>query len=1080
MPDNENEKLYQGAAIDPPKAVASSEYAYAELDVTTNFSFLRGASHPDELVFTSALLGQKAMAVTDVNSVAGVIRAYAAARDIENFHLIVGARLAFTDAPDVLVWASDREAYGRLCRLLTIGRRRAPKGQCHLSLDDFLDHHEGLLAALAPLEPCKDLKPLLRRLRNKLGNTFSLAASCNFAEDNEQRLARFASLSNSTFVPLVATNYVHYHHPGLRPLQDVLTCVRHRCTLHDAGHRLFPNAERYMKSPAQMQELFARYPQAIKRGLEIAEKCTFKLDELKYEYPDEVVPPGKTMDDHLRELTYAGAAKRYPAGLSAKVKKSLEEELVFIQKQGYASYFLTVHDLVRFAESKNILCQGRGSAANSAVCFCLGVTAIDPDHFELVFARFAGPERDEPPDIDIDFEHERREEVIQYVYEKYGRHRAAMTAVVIAYRGRSAVRDVGKTLGIGLDVLEGLAGKLDWWHRGTLSDSQLREAGVDPSEPTIRLLIDLTSQLLGFPRHLSQHVGGLVISQTPLSECVPIENCAMQDRTVIQWDKDDLDTIGMFKVDCLALGMLTALRKGLTLINAWRDSRLSPYQLRTIPHKDAAVFGMISDADTVGVFQVESRAQMSMLPRLRPERFFDLVIEVAIVRPGPIQGDMVHPYLIRREKWRKDRSYEGDYPKDELRDVLRETLGIPLFQEQAMRIAMVAAKFTSAEADGLRRAMATFKRTGGVGRYHDKFVNGMMTNGYDEPFAESCFKQIQGFGSYGFPESHAASFAILVYASAWIKRYHPAAFCAALLNSQPMGFYKPAQLVQDAIQHGVEVRPIDVNESEWDSTLEQPSVHGCAGASKKTWGFGGPALRIGFRQVKGISETHAKQIAEARLRHGRFACMRTFHLQTRLPAKPVRQLAEADAFGSMGLSRRQAVWHALELGDNEIPLVESISAFKPQPSDFLPFMPLGQEVLTDYATHGLSLKAHPVSLIRQELIRRHIVTAKELQDEIRSPAGRWVKVAGLVLIRQRPGTASGVVFISMEDETGTANLILWSDIYERYRPAARHAQLLLAEGYVQREGQVVHVLAKRLSDLSELLAGYSQRSRDFH
>jgi error-prone DNA polymerase len=1080
MPEDPNEKLYRGAAIErPTKLAPGGGYDYAELDVTTNFSFLRGASHPDEMVYAAALLGHRATAVTDVNTLAGVVRAHAAAREVEGFKLIVGARLVFADGtPDLLVWAPDREAYGRLCRILTTGRRRARKGECHLALDDFLEHHAGLLAALAPAEPDPGLAPTLRRLRDVLGDRLSLAASCYYAEDNETRLARFAALGRAGGVPLVATNHVHYHDPGRRPLQDVLTCVRHGCTIHDAGYRLFPNAERHMKSGEQMHALFRDHPRAIERGLDIAGRCTFSLGELKYQYPDEVVPQGKSMDEHLRELAYAGAADRYPNGVSDHVRGLLEKELTFIREQRYAAYFLTVHDLVRFARSGGILCQGRGSAANSAVCYCLGVTSVDPEHFQLVFERFIGPQRAEPPDIDIDFEHERREEVIQYVYDKYGRDRAAMTAVVISYRGRSAVRDVGKALGIGPDVLDQLAGKLDWWHRGTLDDSQLREAGADPADPTIRRLISLTAELLGFPRHLSQHVGGLVISRGPLCESVPIENCAMEGRTVVEWDKDDIDVVGMFKVDCLGLGMLTALSKGLLLANGERESRGEPpLELHTIPHEATPVYDMICDADTVGVFQIESRAQMSMLPRLKPREFYDLVIEVAIVRPGPIQGDMVHPYLQRRNS-----NEPIDYPNDALREVLAKTLGVPLFQEQAMRVVMIAASFSAAEADRLRRAMAAWKRNGHIDMLKARIILGMRANGYPPDFAEQLFRQIQGFGSYGFPESHAASFAKLVYASAWLKRYHPAAFCAALLNSQPMGFYQPAQLVRDAKEHGVEVRTVDVNHSEWDCTLEggrhESDIPGKAG-----WGLNGPALRLGFRQVKGMTEAQAKRIVDARAVQGWFTSVAELHQVTRLPAAVLRRLAEADAFGSMGLTRRQTVWHVLELKDERLPIFEERNATHEDAAPCLPFlppMPLGQEVMTDYATQGLSLKAHPVSFVRQQLDRRNVITTAELADPGRSPHGRWVKVAGLVLVRQRPGTASGVVFETIEDETGVANLILWSDVYDRYRPAARHAGLLQADGYVQREGQVVHVLAKRLFDLSHLLAGFRMESRDFH
>ena len=745
--------------------------AYAELDVTTNFSFLCGASHPDELVYTAALLGYRAMGVTDVNTLAGVVRAHEAARKIRGFKLVVGARLMFADgSPDLLVWPGDRDAYARLSQLLTLGRRRAPKGECHLTLADFLDHGDGIFAAIAPTWPWEE-QAICHRLREALGDRLSLAINLCHGDDDQSRLARAAALGRQMGIPLVATNHVHYHEPERRALQDVLTCVRHGCTIHGAGYRLFPNAEQYLKSPEQMATLFSHHPRAIERGVEIARRCRFTLDELRYDYPTEVVPPGRSPSDYLRELTYGGAANRYPQGIPSAVQTSIEKELNFICHSKYESYFLTVHDLVHYAKSKGILCQGRGSAANSAVCYCLGVTAVDPAKFQLVFERFASDERSEPPDIDIDFEHERREEVIQYVYEKYGRDRSAMTASLITYRGRSAVRDVGKALGFSPDTVEELSGKLDWWHRGTLTPSQLREAGVDPRDPAIHQLVTLTTELLGFPRHLSQHVGGMVISQQPLCDIVPIENAAMEDRTIIEWDKDDLDVLGIFKVDILALGMLTCISKGLAMINTYSTG--PTVEMHTVPQEDSGVYDMISDADTIGVFQIESRAQMSMLPRLRPKEFYDLVIEVAIVRPGPIQGDMVHPYLQRREALRADPNYQIDFPKEELRDVLEKTLGVPLFQEQAMRLAMVAAGFSGGEADALRRAMAAWKRSGGIEKFHDKFVNGMTSRGYEIAFAERCFKQICGFGEYGFPESHAASFAKLVYVSAWMSAITP-------------------------------------------------------------------------------------------------------------------------------------------------------------------------------------------------------------------------------------------------------------------------------------------------------------------
>jgi error-prone DNA polymerase len=1112
MPESENQKLYTGSAIEPPTEVAACSLPYAELDVTTNFSFLHGASHPDELVFTAALLGYRAMGVTDINTLAGVVRAFEAARKVKGFKLIVGARLVFTDgSPELLVWPTDRDAYARLSRLLTLGRRRAPKGECHLTLEDFLDHQTGMLAAIVFSPLAAEAASPVGRLRDFLGDRLSLAIHLCHTDDDQTHLQDAIDLSKQTGIPLLATNHVHYHDPGRRVLQDVLTCVRHGCAITEAGFKLFPNAERYLKSPEQMHRLFCAYPAAIKRGLEIAQRCRFTLDELRYDYPTEVVPIGRLPSDYLRELTAAGAIERYPQGVPESVQKLLDKELKFICHSKYESYFLTVHDLVRYARSRGILCQGRGSAANSAVCYCLGVTAVDPAKFQLVFERFASDARSEPPDIDIDFEHERREEVIQYVYEKYGRDRAAMTASLITYRGRSAVRDVGKALGFSIDTLDELAGKLDWWHRGTLSPSQLKESGINARDPMIQQLISLTSQLLGFPRHLSQHVGGMVISQRSLCDIVPIENAAMQDRTVIEWDKDDLDVLGIFKVDILALGMLTCISKSLVLINSYVPG--PGMEMHTVPHEDAGVYEMTCDADTVGVFQIESRAQMSMLPRLRPREFYDLVIEVAIVRPGPIQGEMVHPYLLRRELRRADPNYQIEFPKEELREVLEKTLGVPLFQEQAMRLAMVAAGFSGSEADQLRRAMAAWKRGSGIEKFHDKFVNGMIGRGYEIDFAERCFKQICGFGEYGFPESHAASFAKLVYVSAWIKRYHPAAFAAALLNSQPMGFYAPAQIIRDAKEHGVEVLPIDVNSSEWDCTLElkrtsnverrtsnverrtsnvevkspHPTVpelkadweRGPESTNdKSTWGLSGPALRLGFRQIKGMRQEDADRIVAARKQHGLFVSMSQIQHRAQLSVAALSRLAKADAFSSLELNRRHGTWEAMALSDLPAPLFDDLVT--PPVATPLPAMPANEEVIADYSTTGLSLKKHPVWFAREALSRWRVSTAAEIQDAARFPDGKIVRVAGLVLVRQRPGTASGVVFITLEDETGVSNLIVWSSIYERYRRATRHATLLQVNGVIQRQGPVIHVLAQRMIDRTPLLAGLSQASRDFH
>jgi len=1084
---------------------------YAELDVTSNFSFLRGASHPDELVNRAAELGYVAVGMTDVNSLAGIVRAHQAAKQA-GIKLCVGARLRLTDAPEVLVWAENRAGYANLCRMLTEGKRRAEKGSCILRLDDLLTASDGLLAALTarsidahmPATEGEELQAAARAIKDAMGDRLSLAVSRLHDGLDRPIFHRVQSVSRACGVPILATNQAHYHDAGRRRLQDVLTCVRHGCTIQEAGFRLFSNGERFLKPPREMRRLFDDLPAAMQRTIEIAQRCAFSLDELRYEYPDEIVPAGKTPPQYLADLTWIGARGRYPAGVPPKVRGQIEHELALIEELNVAAYFLTVYDLVRFARSRGILCQGRGSAANSAVCYCIGVTSVDPDRVDMLFERFISAARNEPPDIDIDFEHERREEVIQYVYEKYGRERAAMTAEVITYRARSAVRDVGKAMGLALDTVDQMAKRQDWWDRGVLNADKIREMGLDPDDRTVRMTLHLAGELLGFPRHLSQHVGGMVMSRRPLCQSVPIENAAMNDRTVIEWDKDDLDAVGMFKVDVLGLGMLTALAKGMKMVNETRSSE-PPIELHAIPPEDPAVYAMACDADTVGVFQIESRAQMSMLPRLRPRCFYDFVIEVAIVRPGPIQGNMVHPYLRRREGTEK-----VSFPKPELEAVLGKTLGVPLFQEQAMKLVMVAAGFSAAEADRLRRAMAAWRYTGHIEQFHRDVVEGMIRNGYDESFARQCFEQIKGFGEYGFPESHAASFALLVYASAWLKRYHPAAFCAAILNSQPMGFYAPAQLVRDAREHGVEVRSVDVNYSECDCTLEgachwpqrispspctqgegwgggrtsigprnphpdpPPEYQGRGRRDKRTWGCGGPALRLGFRMVKGLHAAHAKRIVECRQRCGPFRSIDHFHETAGLPISAVTILAEADAFASLSKSRRPALWDALALPDDRPPLP---TARQDDSQAELPPMTAGEEILADYGAVGLSLKGHPVGIVRAELARRKIVPAAEVWNR---PPGRWVSVAGVVLIRQRPGTASGIVFVTLEDETGVVNLIIRPHVYERYRAAARHAALLQADGYIERQGRVQHVMTVRLQDLSGVLSGFVHPSRDFH
>ncbi|MCC6661132.1 MAG: error-prone DNA polymerase [Phycisphaerales bacterium] len=1119
-----HERHKEAPAAFPP----SHAPPYAELHVTTNFSFLRGASHPDEIVDRAAALGYEAVAITDVNTLAGIVRAHVAAKEA-GIRLVVGCRVELRSAGSLLLFPTDRASYARLSRLLTLGKRRAAKGKCHLTAEDVIEHQAGMLGVIVPGDDPADASHL-SRLRGAFDDDrLSIAAACLYGPDDAVRLLRLHALSVQAGIPLVATNDVHYHEPGRRALQDVVTCIRHGTTLDRAGYRLFAGGERYLKGPAEMSRLFSGFawgPGAVARSVQIARRAAFSLDELRYEYPEEVVPEGHTPMSWLRELTRRGARERYaekaeaapgcrrepgheepdghgtpvrcpgaplsaapqspparplPPGLLAR----LDEEFTLIESLGYAKYFLTVHDIVQFARAQGILCQGRGAAANSAVCYCLGITSVDPSRIDLLFERFVSKERNEPPDIDIDFEHERREEVIQYIYTRFGRRRAALTAEVISYRGRSAVRDVGKALGLSLDLVDRMAKQLDWWDDGVITPARARELGIDAADPTIGLLLTLTGQLLGFPRHLSQHVGGFVITQEPLDELVPVENAAMEDRTVIEWDKDDIDAMGMLKIDVLGLGMLTAIRRVFDLV---LPRRLA---LHTIPPEDPAVYEMIQAADTVGVFQIESRAQMAMLPRLRPACYYDLVIEVAIVRPGPIQGDMVHPYLRRRQGLEP-----AEYPSEEVRRVLGRTLGVPLFQEQAMRLAIVAAGFTAGEADQLRRAMAAWKRKGDrLLKFEDRFIRGMLDKGYAEEFARRCFEQLKGFSEYGFPESHAASFALLVYVSAWLKRHHPAAFAAALVNSQPMGFYAPAQIVRDAQEHGVTVREVDVNASGWDCSLE-----GNMAEDQST-----RALRLGMRLVKGLSRPHADAIAAAVKGHGPFRTVDGLWRASGVPATALRRLARADGFRSMGLDRRQALWQVRDLRDAEMPLYETggcgetpghgrstdaesgrtagTSSLGDPALPRLPPLSQSRHVVQDYATTGLSLRAHPASFLRRDLTRRRIEPCRALKDEGAWPTGTPIAVAGVVLCRQRPGTASGVVFITLEDETGIANLIVRPHIYQRFRRDARHGVMVAAWGRVERQGQVVHVLVTRVQDLARTGAAPADlpvSSRDFH
>ncbi len=1036
----------------PPKAPPCGGPRYAELHCKTNFSFLEGASHPDEVALRAAELGFAALAVTDRNTLAGIVRAHAAAGSV-GLKLVVGAEIELRDALPVVLWTTDRASYGRLARLITRGHRQAPKGEFHLTFDELVEHAEGLLCGVLPRGASSaqdDLPGELNRLREVFGDRGYLVGELTKGPDDEDRLDQLLALSKRSRLPLVAAGDVHYHARARLGLQDTLTAIRLRTTVAEAGEHLFPNAERYMKSPLEMAERFARAPAAIGRTWEIAERSTFSLDELRYEYPEELAPRGQSPLEYLTRLTWAGARKRYPAGIPDKVRSLVEHELQLIADLHYEAYFLTVFDLVRFARRRGILCQGRGSAANSAVCYCLGVTAVDPDRLDVLFERFVSRERNEAPDIDIDFEHERREEVLQYLYDKYGRERAGMTAEVITYRPRSAVRDVGKALGLSLDRVDALAKSLEGHHLDQHLPERCRDVGIDPDSFLGGRLVNLVGELVGFPRHLGQHVGGMVMTRGPLCELVPIENAAMEDRTVIEWNKDDLDELGILKVDCLALGMLSAIRKCFALVEQHDGRRLS---LAAIPEGDEAVYDMIGRADTMGVFQIESRAQMSMLPRLRPRNFYDLVIEVAIVRPGPIQGNMVHPYLRRRLG-----EEDVTYPNDEIRDVLKRTLGVPLFQEQAMRLAVVAAGFTPGEADQLRRAMGAWRRPGIIEQFHQKLIDGMQSKGLSLEFAENVFRQISGFGEYGFPESHAASFALLVYVSSWLKHYYPAAFCAALINSQPMGFYAPAQLVRGAREHGVEVRPVDVNASDWDCTLEQGAV------------------RLGMRLVGGLSEASARVIEAARGEQP-FTGWDDFMRRTRLSRAVASRLAEADAFSSLELDRRSALWQALaeEKKPRPLPLFGELAA-DDEPLVPLPRLATSEEVTADYRTAGLSLRAHPMQFVREALDARGILPAEQLATH---PADRHVCTAGIVLVRQRPGTAKGITFVTLEDETGVSNLIVRQDVWQKYYRVARTAAAFVAHGRLQRQGQVIHVLVTKLEDLSELLRGLTSQSRDF-
>jgi error-prone DNA polymerase len=1073
--------------------------AYAELAVTTNFSFLRGASHPQEFAAAAALYGLKAIGIADRNTLAGVVRLYTALKEISapKPKQLVGCRLVFVDGtPDILAYPSNRAAYGRLCQLLSAGKLRAPKGECLLTLDDLLKFQEGMLLVVMPPHPgrtkveietpvlswnlkdekglpkksdvtfapalragANDLQVLLRTLSDAAPSRVWLGAYMPYRGDDERRLLQWHAIARGAGVPLIATNDVLYHVPERRELQDVVTCIREHVTLNEAGRLLEINAERHLKPPLQMAWLFKSVPEAIAETSRFADRIDFSLDELKYNYPDEPVPKDKTPQQHLIDLTWKGAEEHYPGGIPDKVRETLEKELKLIEKLEIAPYFLTVHDIVRFAQSQKILCQGRGSAANSSVCYALGITAVDPMQIDLLFERFVSEERKEPPDIDVDFEHERREEVIQDIYTRYGRDHAALTATVICYRPRSAIREVGKVFGLTEDVTADLASGV-WGSWGSrLKESEIAQGKFSPFNLLIARALKATNTLIGFPRHLSQHVGGFVLTKDKLNELVPIGPATMEERYFIEWDKDDIDALRMMKVDVLGLGMLTCIRKAFELTNTFEAK---PYDLASVPREDEGVYDMLCAADAIGVFQVESRAQMNMLPRLRPRKFYDLVIEVAIVRPGPIQGDMVHPYLRRRSGVEKV-SYPSPSPEhgpaDELFQVLNKTKGVPLFQEQAMKLAIVAAKFTPEEANGLRRAMATFRNVGTIDQFGQKMIDGMVRRGYERDFAERCFHQIEGFGSYGFPESHAASFAHLVYISAYIKKYHPAAFACALLNSQPMGFYAPAEIVRDAREHDVEVRHVDVNFSAWDNTLERTDD-------------GRLALRLGFRQIDGFRQDWAENMCASR--GNGYRSVDALARRAKLPKRALIILAEADSFQSLSLDRREILWAVRRIADTETLPLFAAQFVEEQPEEeieTLPLMPESEHVLADYQMLRLSLRRHLMYFLRDLFRDEGVSSCREIAD---SADGVSASCAGIVLTRQMPGEA-GVVFITLSDETHIANVVVWPRLVEEFRREIMGGRLLVVEGKMQKSPEgVVHLVAERIFDRTDELDRLSE------
>ncbi|MFF2321935.1 error-prone DNA polymerase [Agrobacterium sp. NPDC058088] len=1039
---------------------------YAELQVTTHFSFLRGASSCDELFEQAKSLGIEALGIVDRNSLAGIPRAYEAANN-HGIRLVIGCRLDLDDDLSVLAYPMDRPAYGRLCRLLSVGKKRGGKGKCRLAWDDLVAYGEGLIVVLLA-DLADDLCALrLRRLKAAFADRAYMALSLRRRPNDQMRLFELSEMAQVAGVPTVVTNDVLFHVPERRMLQDVVTCIRHNCTIDEAGFRRERHADRYMKPPEEMHRLFARYPEALSRSLEIAKRCKFSLKELVYQYPEERSLPGLTAQQALEKMVWEAVSKRYPHGAPEKVEKALHHELGLIGRLEYAPYFLTVNAIVQFARGEDILCQGRGSAANSVVCYVLGITAIDPLKVDLLFERFVSEERREPPDIDVDFEHQRREEVIQWVYDTYGRDKAALCSVVTRYRGRGALRDVGKVLGLPEDLTKLLSSQVWRWSEG-VGENQVKELNLNMEDRRLKLAFELANQLVGTPRHHSQHPGGFVLTHDRLDELVPIEPAAMDDRQIIEWDKDDIDIVKFMKMDCLALGMLSCMKRGFNMLEERYGKK---YDLTSMPDDDPSTFKMIQKADTLGTFQIESRAQMSMLPRLKPKKFYDLVIQVAIVRPGPIQGDMVHPYLRRRDGKEKE-----DYPKPELKNVLGKTLGVPLFQEQAMRVAIECAGFSPGKADQLRRAMATFKNVGTISKFRQDLIDGMVKREYDKEFAERIFKQLEGFGSYGFPESHAASFALIAYASSWLKCHHPDIFCTALLNSQPMGFYAPAQIVRDARDHGVEVRPVCVNNSRFDCALEPTGKKNGKGEEHF-------AVRLGLRMVKGLSNDHAAKIVAAR-QDRPFASVDDLWRRAGVPAAALVCLAEADAFlPSLSLARREALWAIKALRDEPLPLFAAAAIREnavieelQEPSVALRPMTDGGEVVQDYGHVGLTLREHPLTFLRRDLSRRRIVTCAEA---VRVRDGTWLETAGLVLVRQRPGSAKGVIFMTLEDETGIANAVLWVKTFEKYRRVVLSAGMVGIYGKIQREGEVVHLVAHRLSDLSDALASVGERNHPF-